>query len=145
VKGMTPVVQNVSRLVAGFVILYAVYVVCTGHLAPGGGFAGGVILMAGVVMLVLAFGGDRARELMAENRCHVLDGSGALVFVLVALFGFFAGGFFKNFLDRGTAHEFLSGGTIMVCNLAIGLKVAAGLVGIFLALVLASRQAMPKE
>ena len=142
---MTLIVRNVAGLISGFVMLYGLYVVSTGHLAPGGGFAGGVIIMAGVVMLILAYGGDRARELMAENRCHVLDGSGALVFALVALFGIWLGGFFVNFLPHGEVHKFLSGGTILLSNLAIGLKVAAGLVGIFLALVLATRQAMPKE
>ena len=144
-KGMTPIVRNVAGLVSGFVMLYGLYVVCTGPLAPGGGFAGGVIMMAGAVMLMLAFGGDRARELMAQNRCHVLDGFGALAFALIALFGIFLGGFFKNFLPQGKVHELFSGGTILVSNIAIGLKVAAGLVGIFLALVLATRQPMPRE
>ncbi len=144
-KGMTPIVRNVASLISGFVMLYGLYVVSTGHLAPGGGFAGGVIMMAGVVMLMLAFGGDRGRELLAEKRCHMLDGSGALAFALIALFGLFLGGFFKNFLPQGKVHELFSGGTILASNIAIGLKVAAGLVGIFLALVLATRQAMPKE
>lgn len=144
-KGMSPIVRNVASLIGGFVMLYGAYVCCTGHLAPGGGFAGGVIIMAGVVMMVLAFGGERAHELMAENRCHVADGSGALAFAVIALIGLLFGTFFKNFLPPGKVHRFFSGGTILVSNIAIGLKVAAGLVGIFLALVLATRKAMPKE
>jgi len=144
-KGMTSIVRDVTRLVAGVVMVYGVYVSCTGHLTPGGGFAGGVIIMAGVVMLVLAFGGERANELLAESRCHVLDGSGALAFALVALLGFFAGGFFVNFLPRGRVHQLVSGGMILPANLAISLKVAAGLIGIFLALVLATRQPSSQE
>jgi multicomponent Na+:H+ antiporter subunit B len=144
-KGMTPIVRNVSGLLSGFVMLYGMYVVCTGHLSPGGGFAGGVILMSGVVMLVLAYGGDRAREVLAHNRCHVLDGLGALAFAVLALLGLFLGGFFKNFLPLGQVQHLLSGGIILPANLAIALKVAAGLVGVFLALVLATRQAMPRE
>ena len=144
-KGMTSVVQNVARLILGFVFLYGLYVVVTGHLSPGGGFAGGVIMMSGIAMAILAFGGDRTRELVAENRCHVADGGGALVFVVVALLGLFGGGFFTNFLSTGSVHKFISGGTILLANLAIGIKVAAGLTGIFLALVLATRKAMPKE
>jgi len=94
---------------------------------------------------MLAFGGDRARELTGEGRCHVMDGFGALLFVAVALMGFIVGGFFDNFLPTGKVHNLLSGGTIPVSNLAIALKVASGLVGIFLALILASRRAMSKE
>jgi multicomponent Na+:H+ antiporter subunit B len=144
-KGMSLICRNIVGLIAGMVTLYGVYVVSTGHLAPGGGFAGGVILMSGVVMVVLAFGGDRARELAAEGRCHVLDGLGALAFAGIALLGFLAGGFFVNFLPKGTVHQYLSSGTILPINLAIGLKVGAGLVGIFLALILASRRARPEE
>ncbi len=144
-KGMTPIVRNVVGLISGFVICYGLYVVCSGHLTPGGGFAGGVIIMAGIVMLVLAFGGDPAKEKITTNRCHVLDGAGALAFALVAMFGIFVGGFFKNFLPLGHRHRFFSGGTILPCNLAIALKVAAGLVGIFLVLVLGCRRGMRKE
>ena len=145
-KGMTLIVRNITAIVSPLVMLYGIYVVCTGHLAPGGGFAGGVILMGGIVMLLLAFGGARSKELTAEGRCHVLDGFGALAFALIALFGFsLGGGFFVNFLGKGQLHKLFSGGTILASNLAIALKVAAGLSGIFLALVLACRQAMFKE
>ncbi|MDY6913114.1 MAG: MnhB domain-containing protein [Planctomycetota bacterium] len=142
-KGMTPIVRNITAIVSCFVMLYGVYVVCTGHLAPGGGFAGGVIIMGGLVMLVLAFGGGgKAKELIGEHRCHVFDGLGALVFALIAIFGFFAGGFFVNFLPKGQVHKLFSGGTILPANIAIGLKVSAGLIGIFLALVLGCREAL---
>jgi len=144
-KGMTIIVQNMARLISSFVMLYGIYVLCTGHLAPGGGFAGGVILMGGVVMLVLAFGTEEARQVAIERRCHTLDGFGALAFALVAVFGFLAGGFFVNFLPKGRVHEFLSGGTILASNIAIGLKVSAGLIGVFLALVLSCRRVMRKR
>lgn len=145
-KGMTSIVRNIVALVSCFVMLYGVYVIFTGHLTPGGGFAGGVIVMGGLVMLVLAFGGGgRAKELIGECRCHVFDGLGALVFALIAIFGFFAGGFFINFLPKGQVHKLFSGGIILPANIAIGLKVSAGLIGIFLALVLGCRVALFRE
>jgi len=144
-RGMTLIVRNVVALISPFVVLYGAYVICTGHLAPGGGFAGGVILMGAVVMLILAFGRSKGKEVKDQNRCHVLDGLGSLGFALVALLGFAAGGFFVNFLPPGRVHEFLSGGTILGSNLAIGVKVGAGLAGVFLALVVGCRQAMFKD
>jgi len=144
-KGMTPIVKNVTKLIAGFVALFGLYVVVTGHLSPGGGFAGGVILMGAAVLLILAFGSNRPEEREAEGDCHVAEGLGALGFLAVALLGLFAGGFFVNFLGTGNVHDFLSGGSILLSNLAIGLKVGAGLTGIFLALVLAARRGIPKD
>ncbi len=52
--------------------------------------------------------------------------------------GLAVGGFFVSWLPRGTPHRLASGGTIALSNFAVATKVAAGLVGIFLALVLAS-------
>ena len=149
-KGMTLIVKNVTKLIAGFVMLFGLYIVVTGHLTPGGGFAGGVMLMAGGVLIILAFGGEKPKEAATEVVCHMVEGLGALGFVVIALLGFVglwagAGGFFANFLPRGRVHDFLSGGTIMLSNLAIGAKVAAGLLGIFLALIIGCRQVMPRE
>jgi len=145
-KGMTPIVQNVTKLVAGFIAVFSLYVVVTGHLTPGGGFAGGVLFVGGSVLLLLAFGRSKPRELAAEQICHVLEGLGAFGFLLVALLGLcIAGGFFVNFLPPGRVHNFFSGGSIILSNLAIGVKVAAGLTGIFLALVVSSRKVMFRE
>jgi len=147
-KGMTLIVRNVTKLVAGFIALFGLYIVVTGHLTPGGGFAGGVILMSAAVLIVLAFGAKQPRETSVEGRCHVAEGLGALGFLVVALLGLCVGGFFVNFFPaKGNVHEFLSGGTIMLSNLAIGIKVAAGLTGILLALVIACRLGWltPKE
>ena len=55
-------------------------------------------------------------------------------FLAVALLGYLAGGFFVDFLPVGKLHHLLSGGTIPLSNLAILVKVGAGLAGAFLAL-----------
>jgi len=146
-KGMTLIVQNVTRLIIGFVILFSLYVTVTGHLTPGGGFAGGVLFMAAAVLIVLAFGRSKSDELASERVCHIMEGLGAFGFLVLALLGFFAvaGGFFVNFLPQGQVHKLFSGGTIPLANLAIGVKVAAGLTGIFMALVLSARKAMYRE
>lgn len=145
-KGMTLIVQNVTRLVAGFIAIFSLYVTLSGHLTPGGGFAGGVLFVGGSVLVILAFGRSKPRELAAEQVCHVVEGLGALGFLLVAMLGLcVVGGFFVNFLPRGQVHDFFSGGSIILSNLAIGVKVAAGLTGIFLALVISSRKAMFRE
>ena len=55
-KGMTPIVQAVSGWVKGFILVFGIYLVLYGHLTPGGGFGGGVVLAMAFVLLVLAFG-----------------------------------------------------------------------------------------
>jgi multisubunit Na+/H+ antiporter MnhB subunit len=57
-KGMTVIVKKTTQLIAGMVFLYGIYVIVHGHLTPGGGFAGGVIMAGSFILLILAFGSD---------------------------------------------------------------------------------------
>ncbi|MBU3958757.1 MAG: hypothetical protein KKE91_02725, partial [Candidatus Omnitrophica bacterium] len=54
--GMTLIVKTITRLTVGLILLYGIYIVLHGHLTPGGGFAGGVIIALSFVHLMLAFG-----------------------------------------------------------------------------------------
>ena len=55
-SGMSLIVKNITRLTIGILFLFGIYVVLHGHLTPGGGFAGGVILALVYILSVLAFG-----------------------------------------------------------------------------------------
>jgi len=136
-KGMTLIVKEVTKLVSGFIFLYSIYIVLYGHITPGGGFAGGVILACGLILLMLAFGKEFASRVYRERGTAFWDVFGALAFLLVALLGYAVGHrFFGNFLPHTEGHfRLVSAGIIPICNLAIGIKVGAGLGGAFLALV----------
>jgi len=135
-SGMSLIVKNTTRLVAGFITLFGVYVVLYGHVTPGGGFAGGVILAGALVLIVLAFGESFSRKVLPHPFVQVSDSLGAMAFLAVAVSGYLVGTFFTNFLERGQAGALFSAGTIPVSNLAIGIKVGAGLFGAFLALAM---------
>ncbi|MFC1538141.1 MnhB domain-containing protein [Candidatus Latescibacterota bacterium] len=133
--GMTLIVKTATRLVLGFIVVFAGYMILYGHLSPGGGFAGGTILACGFILLILAFGKDSALVLLGDKKLTLMDCLGAFGFILIALIGFTNGAFFRNFIDRGTSLRLISGGTIMWSNIAIGIKVFASLYAVFLALV----------
>ena len=134
-QGMSPIVKNITRLVAGFIALFGIYIVLYGHVTPGGGFAGGVILAGGLALVVLAFGEEFARKVLTHEAAQTADSLGAMLFLLIALGGYMVGDFFTNFLENGgTVGELVSAGIIAPCNVAIGIKVGAGLFGVFLAL-----------
>jgi multicomponent Na+:H+ antiporter subunit B len=142
-EGMTPIVKNTARLISGFIAVFGIYIALTGHISPGGGFAGGVILAAAAVLIVLAFGRSTAERIFTPSQCHLWDAAGAGLFLVVAMLGYFSGGFFVNFIahiSKGQVGKLFSGGTILVSNLCILIKVAAGLAGAFLALSAFRRQ-----
>ncbi|MBT9164990.1 MAG: Na(+)/H(+) antiporter subunit B [candidate division WS2 bacterium] len=135
-QGMTLIVRTITRLTVGFIMLFGLYIMFHGHLTPGGGFVGGVIFALAFVHLMFAYGKRVALKKFSPSSASIAESIGALLFVSVALFGIIAGYFFINFLPVGKPFEIVSAGTIPVSNIAIFLKVGAGLFSIFLALTL---------
>lgn len=137
-KGMSLIVKTVTRLVVGFILIFGVAVVLYGHLAPGGGFAGGVLLSCALILTLLAFGGEFASKLMDEHKASIWDCVGAFAFLLVSLLGYFGGRFFLNLnaLRDDPIHPFRldSAGSILFSNVAIAVKVAACIFGVMMAL-----------
>ena len=137
--GMTLIVKTVTRLTIGLILLFGIYIILHGHLPPGGGFAGGVIVALSFVHMMLAFGKDVAVSKISKNLASNLESIGALMFLSVAMMGFLGGSFFLNILNKGTPFKLFSAGTIPLSNISIGIKVGVGLSAIFLALVVLER------
>jgi multicomponent Na+:H+ antiporter subunit B len=135
-KGMSLIVKTITRLTVGLIFLYGVYIIAHGHLSPGGGFAGGVIIALSFIHLVLAYGKETAFKKLSQSGAAVFESLGAIMFLTIALLGLIGGYFFLNFISKGTPFKLYSAGIIPLCNIAICLKVGAGLFAIFIALIL---------
>jgi len=135
-EGMTIIVKTITRFVGVMVMLFGVYIVLHGHLTPGGGFAGGVILASGFILLTLAFGKNVSLEILSQRVAGALESVGALIFLGVALLGYAGGFFFLNLLPKGTAGKLISAGIIPICNIGIGIKISAALFAIFMVLII---------
>lgn len=130
-RGMTLIVKEVTRLTVGMILLFGIYIMLHGHITPGGGFTGGVIVALSFIHMVLAYGGDYAGKKMDRTKASFSENIGALLFLFIALMGFTGGWFFLNFISKGEPFQLPSGGIIPFCNIAICLKVGAGLYLIF--------------
>jgi multicomponent Na+:H+ antiporter subunit B len=115
----------IGLTLVGLLVVHGIYVVTHGHLSPGGGFQGGVILAAAALIAFLA-GEYVAMQVVAPHAAvEAGEALGAAGFALVGLGGLiFASSFFENFLPLGTARLLLSGGTMPLSNIAVGLEVA---------------------
>ena len=135
-KGMSLIVKTITRLTVGLILLYGIYILSHGHISPGGGFAGGIIVALSFVHLMLAYGKEVALAKLPKGVTTFFESLGALMFLGIALLGFTAGYFFVNFISKGEPFRLFSAGIIPLANIAISLKVGAGLFAIFVALVL---------
>lgn len=145
---MSKIVRTVAIQLMAFVLVFGLYVIMHGHVTPGGGFQGGAIIASGVVMLIVAFGSGQIKKFLRERRLSMVESSGALLFILVAFAGI-GTVFFYNFLvgsrifggippTGSNPGDVWTGGVIPLMNLAVGLKVTAGLSAAVLALALFS-------
>jgi multicomponent Na+:H+ antiporter subunit B len=124
--------RALGAALVGPVMVLGAYVVAHGHLTPGGGFSGGVVV-AGA--LLLAYAGGQGLRLRRVGSITMLEGAealGAAGFLALALAGLIAAGaLLKNFLALGTSGMLLSAGTIPVGNVAVGLEVAGAVALVF--------------
>jgi multicomponent Na+:H+ antiporter subunit B len=106
-------------------VVFGAYVIANGHITPGGGFSGGV-LVAGA--LLLAYAAGQMVRLRRVGSIALLEGAeafGAAGFLALAVGGLIAtGALLQNFLPLGTAGHLLSAGTIPIGNIAVGIEVA---------------------
>jgi multisubunit Na+/H+ antiporter MnhB subunit len=133
--GMTIVIKTIVRIIVGPILLYGIYIILHGHLSPGGGFGGGVVLALGLLSVLLAYGRDEALKWLRLGLLRKLEYASPLLFLGIGLLGTIWGGaFLANVLSKGRLFALLSSGTILPLNIVIGAKVGLSLFLVVLAL-----------
>lgn len=90
------IVRTLGRIVIPVAQLFGLYVLIFGQHGPGGGFVGGVILAASLIMAILIFGRDVPDSWLVPKVLHG-DGLGLLIFVGVGGLCLIGGGQFLNY------------------------------------------------
>ena len=85
--GMTIIIKTVVRIIVGLIFLYGFYIILHGHLSPGGGFGGGVVLALGLLSVLLAFGRDDTLKWLRLGFLRDLEHATPLLFLGVGLIG----------------------------------------------------------
>ncbi|MDO9548587.1 MAG: Na(+)/H(+) antiporter subunit B [Candidatus Marinimicrobia bacterium] len=122
------ILQTGTALLTPLIFLFGIYIFLHGHLTPGGGFQGGVVIASAVLLSLLSYP-------QAEVNHKILNAikslSGAF-YILIGVLGLYlAAGFLDNrILPLGDFGHLFSAGAIPVIYSLIGLKVGSELVGI---------------
>jgi len=137
-KGMTIIVRKVTQFIAPIIFLFGIYIVFYGHLTPGGGFAGGVIMASAFILQILANGEILDKLRKEESGLEFLESGAILGFLIIAGLGLIISSsfvFFSNFINKGVIGKLLSAGMIPLENIIVGTEVCAAITTIFIALV----------
>lgn len=129
------VLESVARNLIPFVLVYGAYVTTHGHLSPGGGFAGGTIAAAGLVLAVLVWGAGATGIQDGEEGLRFAEAWAMLSYVAIGAAAWLVGRPFLSNLGAGwpagPAGSLLSSGAIWLLGAAICVKVAATITGVY--------------
>jgi len=127
-EGMTLIVKTISRIIVWMIFLYGAYIILHGHLTPGGGFAGGVVLALGFLSILIAYGKEQTMKWLNLKFLEEFEATSILLFMILGIAGLLISGtFLLNMLSPGTHFRLISAGQIPILNILIGIKVGVSL------------------
>jgi len=135
-RGEDIIIRTISRMLIPFIQLYGLYVIMHGHYSPGGGFQGGVILGASLILLLITYGYQDARSRVPEKLLTVFSGVGVFIYAgtgflcLVLMGNFLDYSMLAKILHTDAAHARSLG--ILSVEIGVGMAVMAVMVSIFL-------------
>ena len=134
--GSSKIIRTIAQKLFPFIVLFGFYLISHEHLSPGGGFQGGVVLGTAIILLALSHSIEQTEKKFKSRWLNMLEKLGILTLIFLGFLGIFLGySFLGNFLPLGNPGQIASGGLMLLLNIAIGIKVAAGVSVIFYALV----------
>ncbi len=113
-------------------ILFGIYVVLNGHISPGGGFSGGAIIGAGLMLYALAFGHDKISKVIHYRSFTMITGCALLTYAGCKAYSFYTGAnHIGGGIPKGVPGAILSGGFILPLNICVGIIVALTMYGFY--------------
>ena len=115
-------------------MVFGWYVIFHGHYSPGGGFQGGALLAASLLLVRVSGGRRISRRQLQEFATTPLAISGVLIYFLTGLTAMLYGGMFLDYSKLpfpGMETAYIRYYGILIIEVGIGLAVMAILVMIF--------------
>ena len=126
------ILRNVASLSIPIILMLGCTVVINGHLSPGGGFSGGAILSAALILCANAYGFDHVHSFLNERTFIFSSSTALMIYAMSKGYSFYTGANqIHSIIPKGTIGNILSGGLILPLNICVGLIVACTLYGFY--------------
>lgn len=126
------ILQKIATLVIPPIIIFGIYVVLNGHISPGGGFSGGAIIGAGLILYLNAFGFKKTERFFTMKTFMGISFGALAFYALSKSYSFFTGAnHLESHIPLGTPGNILSSGLILPLNICVGLVVACTMYGFY--------------
>lgn len=126
------ILQKITLVLVPIIMIFGIYVVLNGHLSPGGGFSGGAIIGAGLILYLNAFGFEKTERFFTEKTYKWISFSALSFYCLAKSYSFFTGAHhLESGIPLGTPGAIISSGLILPLNICVGLVVACTMYAFF--------------
>ena len=120
-----PILKTMASFLCPVIFIFAIYILFNGHLSPGGGFSGGAVLGAGMIIYVNAFGFRNTQRFFNETIYKIAKISALCMYGLIGSYFYITGAnHIANHIPLGKVGELISGGIILPINIVVGIEVA---------------------
>ena len=119
------ILQGVAFVLCPIIFIFGIYIILNGHLSPGGGFSGGSIMGAGLILYVAAFGFKKTQRFFDEHVYKIAKITALCMYGLIGTYFYMTGANgIENHIPLGIPGHILSSGIILPINICVGLEVA---------------------
>jgi multicomponent Na+:H+ antiporter subunit B len=119
------ILQVAAAVLVPVIMIFGIYVILNGHISPGGGFSGGAIIGAGLILYLNAFGFEKTERFFTEKLYKRVTFGSLAFYALAKCYSFFCGAnHLESGISTGTPGAIISAGLILPLNIAVGLVVA---------------------
>ncbi|MBF0266260.1 MAG: sodium:proton antiporter [Gammaproteobacteria bacterium] len=131
------IIEHALNLLFPLLLVVGFYVIFHGHLTPGGGFQGGVIIASAFFLNILAkpYKSSDSEIESTHNNLTIIESLSGVTFIAIGLYALISGhDFLEPFLSHGQLGSLWSAGTLPFLYIAVGLKVGAELSSLLITL-----------
>lgn len=119
------ILQTVARILVPPIFIFGIYIILGGHLGPGGGFSGGAVIGAGLILYLNAFGFEKTERFFTQKTYRRTSFCALACYALAKSYSFYTGAnHIKSVIPLGTPGAILSSGLILILNICVGIVVA---------------------
>lgn len=120
-----PILQGTARILTPVLLIFGVAVILNGHLSAGGGFSGGAILGAALILFVNAFGREKIDRFFTYRNYKRVTFVSLMSYTLLKSYSFYTGANgLHSMISTGKPGSILSAGLILPLNICVGLVVS---------------------
>lgn len=119
------ILQTAARFLVPLIIIFGIYIILCGHLGPGGGFSGGAVIGAGLILHLNAFGFKKTERFFTAKTYKWMSFCALACYSAAKSYSFFTGAnHIESIIPLGTPGAILSSGLILILNICVGVVVS---------------------